>query len=593
MQAFPHECHLSRCRKLLKEFTNKVECKYRYFTRHEGFDDKNIIYQNWTNLKDGKALMEQEFVEVECNKKGSLIGGSYVYQWSTVIPKKRNLKGLEILEESEEHPSVIMIGLDSMSRGNFIRQLPETYKFLEKNGFIDLLSHVKVMDNTYGNWLAIMAGKSGTSTKEFPSELPDEWNLWFDDFDLIWKHFTKENYVTFFAEDRPDIATFNYFGYLNGFKHAPTDHYFRPFWISCYWSLTFRRSTTGCYDAIPLHKIQLNYLEKFLKEYEKKRKFVWWWTQDLSHDSLNSIGVVDFDLKDFLQRNMKFLEKSIVIVFSDHGHRYASIRETMVGRLEARLPFLSIKIPDNLKKEHPWIVGNLKRNSNFMTTQYDLHKTLLQIAQGKFSEEKDPRDRNSTQRAFSLFKKVSQKRTCREAHVPEDYCPCFEEFQIPLSEAQKPAEVLLEYVNKLTEDYDNVDDALVNAGKTNSKSVQETEAEENQEKNVIKDKKQYYCAKLELKEIQFASVKLPPQRLVKDPQVKDKVVKTGMEISYRVTVLCKEPSNAVIEGVVVNNLDSGVWEATGEIERNNKYGNSSVCVADRVLKKICHCIPSG
>lgn len=104
---------------------------------------------------------------------------------------------------------------------------------------------------------------------------------------------------------------------------------FSPFWISCYWSLTFRRSSTGCYDSIPLHNIQLNYLEKFLKEYDQKRKFTWWWTQDLSHDSLNMIGVVDSDLESFFQRNMKLLEKSIVIVFSDHGHRYDSIRETV------------------------------------------------------------------------------------------------------------------------------------------------------------------------------------------------------------------------------------------------------------------------
>ena len=109
--------------------------------------------------------MTQEFVEVECSLKGSLFKGNYVYQWSTLIPKKKNIDNLEIADETVEHPSVIMIGLDSMSRGNFVRQLPKTYKFLQKNGFTDLVSHVKVMDNTFGNWLAIMTGKSGTSTK--------------------------------------------------------------------------------------------------------------------------------------------------------------------------------------------------------------------------------------------------------------------------------------------------------------------------------------------------------------------------------------------------------------------------------------------
>ena len=41
------------------------------------------------------------------------------------------------------------------------------------------------------------------------------------------------------------------------------------------------------------------------------------------------IGVMDTDLKSFLEKNEKVLEDSYVIVFSDHGHRYASIRETV------------------------------------------------------------------------------------------------------------------------------------------------------------------------------------------------------------------------------------------------------------------------
>lgn len=102
---------------------------------------------------------------------------------------------------------------------------------------------------------------------------------------------------------------------------------------------------------------------------------------------------------------------------------------------------------------------------------------------------------------------------------------------------------------------------------------------------------QHKCLELELEKIQYASVKLPPQRLIQDPQVKNQVVSTGLELSYRVTIVCKAPSNAVIEGVVIKRLDSGNWEPMGELERNNKYGNTSSCVADRVMKKICHCIP--
>ena len=95
-----------------------------------------------------------------------------------------------------------------------------------------------------------------------------------------------------------------------------------------------------------------------------------------------------------------------------------------------------------------------------MTTQYDLHETLLHIAHEGYSKERDFSHPNSTQRAFSLLRKVYPERSCFEAHVPEDYCPCYKEFPIPPSEAQKPAEILLEFANKLIYDYDNVNDVL-------------------------------------------------------------------------------------------------------------------------------------
>lgn len=134
-----------------------------------------------------------------------------------------------------------MIGLDSMSRSNFIRQLPLTYRTLQALDFVDMMNHVKIGDNTYVNWVAILTGKRGVSSRvnyfkipgkrlnfeEFKAEMDESWNIAFDQFDMIWKNFSRNGYATLFAEDRPDIATFNYFGYLYGFRNTPVDHYFR------------------------------------------------------------------------------------------------------------------------------------------------------------------------------------------------------------------------------------------------------------------------------------------------------------------------------------------------------------------------------
>jgi membrane-anchored protein YejM (alkaline phosphatase superfamily) len=63
--------------------------------------------------------------------------------------------------------------------------------------------------------------------------------------------------------------------------------------------------------------------------YKDRRKFAFMWSQDLSHDYLNRVGIIDEDFVEFLGNNEKYLEEAIVIIFSDHGHRYASIRDTV------------------------------------------------------------------------------------------------------------------------------------------------------------------------------------------------------------------------------------------------------------------------
>lgn len=70
-------------------------------------------------------------------------------------------------------------------------------------------------------------------------------------------------------------------------------------------------------------------------------------------------------------------------------------------------------------------------------------------------------------------------------------------------------------------------------------------------------------------------------------------------------VRAKAPSNALLESTLEHNLKTNTWSSLGEVERNNKYssnyfirfknivfryGNTSFCVNDRILKKICHCI---
>jgi hypothetical protein len=53
---------------------------------------------------------------------------------------------------------------------------------------------------------------------------------------------------------------------------------------------------------------------------------------------------------------------------------------TATGRVEERMPLLSIIIPEHIKRKYPHIEENLQTNEKRLTSPYDLHETLMDIA---------------------------------------------------------------------------------------------------------------------------------------------------------------------------------------------------------------------
>lgn len=136
---------------------------------------------------------------------------------------------------------------------------------------------------------------------------------------------------------------------LRGFINQPVDHYHRPFWLSFFNQLIYRRSLFGCYESQSLNSLMLNYLQSFMDGYKESKKFAFMWSQDLSHDFLNRVGVIDDNMEKFFARNLDNFEDAIVFVISDHGHRYANIRET-VSRWDLKMVWYNFKfIYQNLR----------------------------------------------------------------------------------------------------------------------------------------------------------------------------------------------------------------------------------------------------
>jgi Protein of unknown function (DUF229) len=66
------------------------------------------------------------------------------------------------------------------------------------------------------------------------------------------------------------------------------------------------------------------------------------------------------------------------MILGDHGNRYDAFRQTTLGRIEDKMPLLGIILPDSLKHFRK----NLERNSKVLTSWYDVHEMLLDVATG-------------------------------------------------------------------------------------------------------------------------------------------------------------------------------------------------------------------
>lgn len=134
---------------------------------------------------------------------------------------------------------------------------------------------------------------------------------------------------------------------------------------------------------------------------------------ELSHDSINLIGVIDDDLTAWLKKlkTSHILDNTIFILMSDHGNRFAEIRNTLQGKLEERLPFFSFTFPQKFKQLFPTQYRNFVNNLDKLATPFDIHATLEDILH---LEIYGKNKKSENQRSISLFNPIPD-RTCADA----------------------------------------------------------------------------------------------------------------------------------------------------------------------------------
>lgn len=441
-----------------------------------------------------------------------------------------------------------MLGIESLSRLNFIRSFPKTEKFLRNTGWTSLDGYNKIGESSSSNIMAVLSGLNASSSSLY---YKSEGQRDLDDFPFIWKDFKQAGYVTAFGEDMGNSNTFNF--EQTGFIDPQTDYYPRPYIVATEKFLKRNNKNNNKYCTGPELSFEriLNYALDFAVTFLNKPYFGFFWTSSVTHNDINAAFSLDSHLVEKLEsfEQHGVFNNTLVILFSDQGTHWGEIRNTSVGWYEERLPFVYLRVPEsfkNLNNNYKYntqdIIQALKINERRLTSPYDLHETLrdiLERAGGKSSYKSD------CSTCQSLLKFVPYERGCEDVGVSPHWCAC-SEFTSHSSASEiaiKGAQNFLSYVEEIVKDYEDEDGRL--------------------------------CAKLELKKInRFDEIRLKNNN-------------TGIrKFFYQIEVT---PGNAVYEVTMDLDENKNFQVSEHEISRINSYKHVADCISVISHKKYCYC----
>lgn len=539
-----------------------LTCEREYIQR---INEKTVVFVPEKSASSSSVYSDCS--KISCHDQSS----SLVYQQLVFhTDSERVLKSKQIKEETTDSPSVVIVGIDSVSQLAAKRLLPKTLHYLTHSlGAHIFNGYTKVAENTFPNLISLLSGQKEKLEALFRDKYLD------DMVSFIWKNFSGKGYVTMYAEEQPVSPSFT--AVSKGFLHPPTDHYFFPCGVAMdniktlIHSPNYRHSSAAynkllllkpfmfCHGNKAKHEIQINYLKSFLSSYESKRKFSLTWMAALAHDDLNYLRLADDQLRDFFDWSNKngHFNNTILILLSDHGSNLNAIRNTVIGRVEERMPLFAIALPKYLKEKYPLLERNLRHNTERLTSHFDTYHTLVDILEGRFCRSSEPDHRLIGR---SLFSRIPSNRTCGDAGIRSEYCPCHKYDIVDVSE------------NKLTEFGESV------VQKINSKfeSVYPRcmRLSLNKVENSQKIVSNFIPAPWTEHSFTWYSIWHSEERHIDSKQ-------------YRM-LISTTPGLALFESSLTLHPDGRI-EVWDHISRANRYGNQSHCVDVVELKPFCFC----
>lgn len=227
----------------------------------------------------------------------------------------------------------------------------------------------------------------------------------------------------------------------------PTTHYSRPFQLAI-----FKKGLTNfksvCIRSRSIFQLNMKYAEDFMNIYKKQGFFGISLLNQYSHDSNENLEWIDHELFLFLKRfeaNKELSSNTILVLFSDHGARFGSLRKSIKGLLNERNPFFSLYLPKLFRSRYPTETFNLETNSNRIVTPMDIYATLKHLLN---LELRKSYQESGNKRMKSIFTKIPMSRNCAQAGVDPHWCGCMKRTKLNVdSKMIQMARIFVNYIN--------------------------------------------------------------------------------------------------------------------------------------------------
>lgn len=295
---------------------------------------------------------------------------------------------------------------------------------------------------------------------------------------------------------------------------------------------------TICLGPVSAADHILGYSLDFATSFSKYPYFSLFWLNGFSHNDLNTPTTMDSQVRSYFKslKDTGALNTTMVIFLSDHGMRFGKIRETYIGYIEERLPFIYFWLPEWFKTAYPDKADNLVKNANRLTSPFDIYMTLADVLGVQTVAEGCPK-------CVSLFKEVPWNRACMDAGITDHWCTCAEYKTISTEAA--PVRVIAKFVvDEINAILQNYTGDLQNGMK---------------------------CSKLQAKRVL---------------SMRSKIFSKISGYQEFVILVQTVPGNALFEATVSHKYTFNVMDS---ISRINSYSKQSQCMNNSYAKKYCFC----